>query len=130
MHGLAWLICLTVASSVAHYVDNTLFFSEYPEPVWLNPTIVDVCWFVMTPLAWFGYRLMLRGSRHAASVVLLLYAGANLLTLGHYFCHRTMNIAPRIHGFILIEAILAVLLIIYVCLPYLKQAPNRQDKVA
>ncbi len=49
---------MTFVSSILHYVDNILFFAHYPEPDWINPQIVDLFWFVMTPLAPLGFYLI------------------------------------------------------------------------
>ncbi|MCB1628806.1 MAG: hypothetical protein KDI48_13855, partial [Xanthomonadales bacterium] len=66
--------------------------------------MVDAFWFVMAPLAWIGYRLCRQGRHLSGSAVLLLYAGCNLLTLGHYRFAPFSHIAPRIHAYILLEA--------------------------
>ncbi|MFG6455726.1 hypothetical protein [Roseateles sp. BYS96W] len=108
---LRWLLWATFASSILHYVDNVLMFEQYPEPPWINRHIVDAFWWLMTPLAWFGYRLMRNGALRAGTVMLLLYAACNLLTLGHYRYAPMDEISPRIHAFIGLEAVLAMALI-------------------
>lgn len=114
--GLKWLLLANVAASVLHYADNLLFFEqypEYPEPTWINRSIVDAFWFFMTPLAWFGYRLVRNGSLRRGQLLLLGYAFCNLLSLGHYRYAPMHEIAHRIHAFILLEAALAGVLIVY-----------------
>ena len=49
--SLKWLVWFNIFTTILHYVDNILFFAHYPEPTWLNPTLVDAFWFVMTPFA-------------------------------------------------------------------------------
>lgn len=118
---LRWLLLATVASSILHYADNLIFFEHYPEPPWINRRLIDVFWWVMTPLAWIGYRLVRRGAHRAGTATVLVYAACNLLTLGHYRYAPIHDISLRIHAFILIEAALAVVLIVFLLITY----PNR-----
>lgn len=111
--SLLWLLLATVAASVLHYADNLLFFEQYPEPPWINRTLIDVFWLLMTPLAWIGYRLIRRGAQLAGTAVLLAYAACNLLSLGHYLYAPMHDISLRIHAFIVLEAALAVVLIAF-----------------
>ncbi|UBT80437.1 hypothetical protein LCH33_003860 [Pseudomonas amygdali] len=119
---LRWLLWATVASSVLHYADNLLFFHQYPEPPWINRHMIDAFWWLMTPLAWIGYRMMRRSAHRAGAATLLAYAGCNLLTLGHYRYAPIHEISLRIHTFILIEAALAVALIAYLLITYPKRS--------
>ncbi len=114
LQGLFWLLILNVIATIFHYADNVCYFPQYPEPIWLNPTIVDAFWFVMTPLAIIGYRLIRRGSLRTGSLVLYTYATASLLVLGHYNYAPFLAISLGIHLFILAEAAVAVVLILYV----------------
>ena len=114
---LKWLLLANVAGSVLHYVHNILFFEQYPEPTWINRSLIDAFWFVMTPLAWLGYRLLQHGRIHAGTWVLTGYAACSLLTLGHYHYAPMHAIAPSIHLFILLEAALALALLVYLFLP-------------
>jgi len=107
---LRWLLAANVAASILHYVDNVLFFAQYPEPRWIDTHFIDAFWFAMTPQAWLGYRLMRRGRTHTGAGVLYLYAAAGLLVLGHYRYAPWCGIAARIHVFILLEAIAALAL--------------------
>jgi len=111
---LLWLVLANVASTVAHYLDNVVYFGEYPEPSWMTPHIIDGFWFVMTPFALIGYKLMVRGFVHWGSGFLYLYAVMSLLVLGHYRYAPMSNIGVRIHLFILLEAFLAIALVAYV----------------
>lgn len=120
LQQLKWLLIATFASSILHYVDNILFFDDYPEPVWINPHIVDLFWFVMTPLAPLGYQ-MFKARRYLLGLGLIVgYGLANMLTLGHYKYQPFLDISFKIHLFILIEAALAFLLIGYVIAFYIK----------
>ncbi|MDP9099272.1 MAG: hypothetical protein M3N48_09820 [Verrucomicrobiota bacterium] len=111
------LFCLLIANVVAtifHYTDNVCYFHLYPEPTWLNAKIVDAFWFVMTPLALIGYLLIRREHIRRGCLFLYAYATASLLVLGHYRFAPFFLIPFRIHLFILLEAALAFVLILYV----------------
>lgn len=51
---LAWIVILNISMTILHYVDNIIFFHEYPEPPWLTAGIVDAFWFLMTPIGLLG----------------------------------------------------------------------------
>jgi hypothetical protein len=103
-----------VAATVMHYVDNLVFFGDYPEPPWMKPHLIDAFWFVMTPFALVGYKLIGRGLIHWGSGVLHLYAAMSLLVLAHYRYAPISSIRFRIHLFIVVEAALALALVAYV----------------
>ena len=114
--SLSILLVLNIAASIVHYLDNIAFFSEYPEPTWLDPTRVDVAWFVMTPFACAGYALYRRGQIRLGASLLTIYALMGLLVLGHYRYADICSIALRIHGFILLEAGAAACLLAWLML--------------
>ncbi|MCG9756229.1 hypothetical protein L1D40_13515 [Shewanella insulae] len=118
---LKWLLLATFLSSILHYVDNILFFADYPEPVWINPSMVDLFWFFMTPLAPLGYLQLRRGNLHLSVSLLVLYGLSNMLTLGHYNYAPLMSIDSKIHLFILLEAVLGALVVAYVLWGYSKR---------
>ena len=111
---LLWLLVGNIVATIFHYADNVCYFPLYPEPLWLNASLVDAFWFVMTPLAVIGYWLVRRGFIHRGCLVLYAYAAASLLVLGHYRYAPFFSISPRIHLFIMVEAALALALVIYV----------------
>jgi len=111
---LLWLVLANVASTVAHYLDNMVYFGDYPEPPWMTPHIIDGFWFVMTPFAFIGYRLMARELVHWGSASLYLSSVMSLLVFGHYRYAPMSDIGVRIHLFILLEALLAIALVAYV----------------
>ena len=117
---LVWLVSINIAMSVLHYVDNLLFFHEYPEPPWLSPGIVDAFWFVMTPVALWGLWLARRGRQSYSSIVLLIYAGMSLLVLGHYRFAAFHEIGARIHLFIWLETAAAAALALWLLLAWNK----------
>ncbi len=113
MQWLKWLLVAVVASSILHYVDNILFFHAYPEPPWINRSMIDAFWFVMTPLTLVGYLLLKRGKLYSGCLALLACAGCNLLTPGHYFYAPICDIGLKINALILLEAGLAGVLVVF-----------------
>ncbi len=114
LRRLAALLIALVASSVLHYVDNIVHFHEYPEPAWIDRSMIDAFWFAMTPLAVVGYLLLRHGRFLPGCLALIAYAACNLLTLGHYAYAPMHAIGARIHAFILLEAVLAGLLVVVI----------------
>lgn len=125
---LFWLLIANVAASILHYGDNVMFFHEYPEPPWIDTRIIDGFWWLMTPLAVLGYFLLRRGRVHAGCALLHLYALASLLVLGHYLYAPFAHIPLRIHAFILLEAVLAVVLIGYVAIIQIRHASDSRTR--
>lgn len=104
-----WFI-ITIVTSILHYVDNVLFFEHYPEPTWLNAKLVDMFWFVMTPVAGLAIWLFKRQKNHSALIATFMYVAMNLLVLGHYNYQPFHHISFKIHLFIWLEAVSAVIL--------------------
>ncbi|EKO3516029.1 hypothetical protein LA983_000436 [Vibrio fluvialis] len=124
LYRLKWLLIATFFSSILHYVDNIVFFADYPEPVWINPRQIDLFWIAMTPLAPIGYQQIKQGRWLIGAGLLVMYGVCNMLTLGHYNYAPFTTIAFKIHAFILIEALLGSILIGYasaLCLAQLKR---------
>ena len=104
---------MTAASSVVHYADNIARFAAYPEPPWLNPTRVDLFWFVMTPFAVAAYLDARRGRARRALGLSVAYGVMNLLVLGHYLVLPPWRMPWSINFGIFLEAIAAVWLLTY-----------------
>ena len=111
---LLGVVMLNIVTTILHYVDNIIFLDEYPEPAWLSPGIVDAFWFLMTPVVLCGLWSAHRGHRVLSSLCLLVYVGMSLLVLGHYRFAPFHAIGMRIHAFIWLEALAAVVLVIWV----------------
>jgi hypothetical protein len=107
---LFMLVAANVVASVLHYVDNVIFFKHYPEPTWLNPHLVDMAWFIMTPFGLAGCLLFLQGRRTAAFACLYLFSLMNLLVLGHYLIAPPWKVSFKINLFIMLEAVGALIL--------------------
>ena len=101
-------------ATVLHYVDNVLFFPEYPEPPWNTPQIVAAFGFIILATAVLGYALFKQRNVRSGSLVLYAYSAMSLLALGHYLVAPIYSVGLRITLFILLEAFCAVLLAIYV----------------
>lgn len=83
----AALICVAVAVSVVHYVDNVTAYEAYPEPDTLpNPSagLIAAAWFVLTPFAVAGLVLLRQDRTRAAALCLGVYSASGLVGLGHY----------------------------------------------
>lgn len=127
-----WLVGVNIATTVLHYVDNILYFHEYPEPSWISPKLVDGFWFLMTPVAFLGLWLMRRHPR-GGRVTLAAYAVMSLLVLGHYRFAPFHAIGFRIHAFIWIEAAAALLLLTWLLVTWRRPtagAWNRPPTIA
>lgn len=111
--GLKWLFILNILTTILHYIDNVIFFEHYPEPTWLNAHLVDMFWFVMTPVAGLA---MWRFKQHKNSQALLgtfIYVAMSILVLGHYRYQPFHHISFKIHLFIWLEVVAAFLLALY-----------------
>ncbi|WP_299414705.1 hypothetical protein [Acaryochloris sp. IP29b_bin.148] len=121
---LAMLI-LCIVTSILHYVDNIIFFDQYPEPTWFNPSLVDILWFVMTPIGIAGYLLWQRGRLALAFGLLYLYVAMGQLTLGHYFYAPIWDLTWKMNGLILLESFTALMLGVY--LAWLQKTGRRES---
>lgn len=114
---LLLLLVLNIAASMAHYADNIVRFALYPEPPWLNPSRVDLFWFVMTPVGIVAYVLHRRGWPKAARFASVAYGSMGLLVLGHYLIAPPWKIAFEINALIVLEAVGAAAWLAYTTLP-------------
>ena len=111
--GLLLMLIVCIVTSILHYVDNVIFFDQYPEPTWFNPSLVDMLWFVMTPIGIAGYMLWQRGNLSVAFGLLYLYSAMGQLTLGHYFYAPIWELSWKMNGLILLESFTALIFGIY-----------------
>jgi hypothetical protein len=107
------LLAANLVASALHFGDNTLRFSEYPEPPWITgPHVVDALWLLITPLLGVGWYLARRERRWAAVGVLWTFGVLSMFALGHYFYASPLSLSLRINFLILLEASAAALLIV------------------
>jgi hypothetical protein len=123
---LIGLVMANVVTSILHYVDNIANFAHYPEPSWLNPHLIDMAWFVMTPFGILGCWLFGRGWRRAAHLCLYLYAIMGLLVLGHYLIAPPWELSFKINLFIVAEAVTALVLATFTAWLQLAGRANRE----
>jgi len=116
LRTLFWLVVANITASIIHYTDNLLFLEAYPEPDWIEPHLIDGFWFFMTPFAILGYRAMRKEAVGMGCLLLCAYGLMSLLVLGHYLYAPFLDIPPKIHLFIFLEAAMALLLLSYVLL--------------
>lgn len=122
-----WLLAMLVVcivTSILHYVDNVLFFDQYPEPTWFNPSLVDILWFVMTPLGITGYIFWQQRRRSLAFGLLYLYVVMGQLTLGHYFYAPIWELTWKMNGLILLESLTALIFGAYLVWLQIQTAPT------
>ena len=111
---LATLLLVNLVASTLHFADNMLRFGEYPEPKWIaGPHIVDALWFVVTPLLAAGWWLARREMKWLSVGILWLYGGLSMFVLGHYLYASPTMLTLRINILILMEAIAALLLVLF-----------------
>lgn len=122
-----WLLAMLVVcivTSILHYVDNVLFFAQYPEPTWFNPSLVDILWFVMTPIGITGYSFWQQGRRTLAFGLLYLYVAMGQLTLGHYFYAPIWELTWKMNGLIFLESLTALIFGAYLVWLQIQRAPT------
>lgn len=108
------LFTITSLASVGHYVDNIMYWSSYPEPPWLYPHLVEIFWFVMTPVGLVGMGAFQSGRVLRGSRLLFAYGVMNLFSLGHYNVRPPWEISAKINALIGFETIAALCLMGYI----------------
>lgn len=127
MVRLRWLLALNVLATVLHYMDNVLFFPEYPEPPWNSPQIVTAFGFIVLATGVLGYTLIKQRKVRSGSLVLYGYSAMSLLAFGHYLVAPIDSVGFRITLFIFLEAFCAVSLAIYVACIQIRTGTLRQS---
>jgi len=121
---LLGMLIVCILTSILHHVDNILFFDQYPEPTWFNPSLVDFLWFVMTPMGIVGYYLWQQGRRALGFRLLYVYVAMGQLTLGHYVYEPIWALTWKINGLILLESWTALILGSYLVWLQLRVVPT------
>ncbi|ABW29573.1 hypothetical protein [Acaryochloris marina] len=122
--GLLALLVVCIVTSILHYADNVLFFDQYPEPTWFNPSLVDFLWFVMTPIGIAGYICWKQERRSLALGLLYLYVAMGQLTLGHYVYAPIWDLTWKMNSLILLESLTALIFGAYVGWLQVRTAPT------
>jgi hypothetical protein len=108
------LIVINIFASILHYVDNIIFFEQYPEPSWFTPQMTDSIWLIMTPLGLAGFYQYIKKAFSSAYLCLYLYIIMSQITLGHYIITPMWYLSFKMNTLILLESITAIPLLIFV----------------
>ncbi len=85
---LRGLIACSILSTGIHFTHNFLYVDEYPQSSWFPNSIVQVAVIITWPALTFsglrGYRLYREGRYETANLLVGLYAGLGIFTLGHF----------------------------------------------
>jgi hypothetical protein len=111
---LLFLIAINIFASILHYVDNIIFFDQYPEPSWFTPQITDSIWLIMTPLSLAGYYQYIKKAFSSAYLCLYMYIIMSQITLGHYVITPMWHLSLKMNTLILLESVTAIPLLIFV----------------
>jgi hypothetical protein len=113
-----WILGASVVSTIVHYTDNYIDIEHYPQPEWIDRTVVVVAWFAFTAFGALGYVLLRRGALLAAGLSFLVYSYTALSSLGHYRYGEFSDFTARMHLMIWLDGLagLAVLGLATACL--------------
>ena len=120
---VVWFM-INIITSVLHYVHNIVYFEDYPEPVWINTTLVDMFWFVMTPVGIFGLYWELLQHHTKSYVATVLYCVMSMITIGHYFVESDKAVTMAMHFYIWIEVLSALMFLGYATARHLGRKQN------
>ena len=102
-------------ASLVHFVHNAEFLAEYPNlPVSWTRAGVYGAWVGLTALGAGGWLLFARGYRLAGLLLLAVYAGLGLDSLGHYVGASPSQHTPAMNVTILLEVGAAALVLVEV----------------
>jgi hypothetical protein len=107
------LVTVNLLASTAHFADNAMRFSRYPEPHWISgPSTVVILWLAITPFLLTGWWLARRAQLRIAAVILVLYSLVSLFVVGHYAYAPVTTLPLSIHLGIAANAIAAFTLLL------------------
>lgn len=49
------LLIVNAISTILHYMDNFVFYEQYPQPAWITPDSIYIAWIALTIFGIFGY---------------------------------------------------------------------------
>jgi hypothetical protein len=105
------ILIFNCLSTWLHYTDNALFLTQYPGPEWFTPLGIFLTVVIMTPVGWMGYWLYTQGKILLAYLLLGLYSITSISSPGHYLYPMAMEMSPKMHSLIWLDAIAGLLLI-------------------
>jgi hypothetical protein len=114
---LTVLFLTAVAVSVVHYTDNTVNYDDFPKAEDLpNPsrTLVGASWFLFTAAGVAGYVLFRRAPTSLSLVLLAVYSGSGLVSIGHYTAPGALDMPVLRHAHVLADLALGLALLGFV----------------
>jgi hypothetical protein len=107
------LIWLTLYACTLHFVDNVYFFSDYPEPAWLNAPIVGLLWIPLALIAHRAVDYLYNGKSDRTFTLVHGFVVGNWISLGHYLFASPAEVATRINAIIALQVAMATVLFVY-----------------
>ena len=101
------------AASLVHFVHNAEYLADYPNmrASW-SRTDVYLAWFAMTAVGLVGLLLVVRGLQIPGLLLVVVYAGLGLDSLGHYLLAPMSAHSGAMNVTILVEVAAATVLLI------------------
>jgi hypothetical protein len=113
---LRGLIAFSVLSTAIHFTHNFLNVSDYPQSSLLpNSTVqvaVIVAWPLLTGAGLYGYQLYKQHRYQTANLLIALYAGLGIATLGH-FTAGNPQIPPFFYATIFTDGLAGLSLLVF-----------------
>jgi hypothetical protein len=85
---LRGLIVFSVLSTAIHFTHNFFYVDEYPQASYASNKAVQVAvviaWPLLTAAGLYGYRLYKERRYSTANLLIALYSGLGIATLGHF----------------------------------------------
>lgn len=98
------LLIASIISTAIHFVDNYRYFEHYPQPDWITPPGVYRSWILWTLSAVAGYWLYQHNRVGLSHLCLVIYSTCGLSSLAHYLYGHLSEFTPKMHLFILTDA--------------------------
>ncbi|MDX6615245.1 MAG: hypothetical protein QOD60_336 [Solirubrobacterales bacterium] len=113
---LRGLIAFSVLSTATHFTHNFLNVSDYPQSSLLpNSTVqvaVIISWPLLTGAGLYGYQLYKQRRYQTANLLIALYSGLGIATLGH-FTAGNPQIPPFFYATIFTDALAGLSLLAF-----------------
>ncbi len=115
--SLKWLqslLIINLVSTIIHYIDNYIFFDQYPLPDWVVPEGVYISWLILTPFAFLGYWLYHKRLFWLAYGCLCIYSVTATSSLLHYFYAPPLSFGWKMNLLICSDGIAGTALISFI----------------
>jgi hypothetical protein len=101
------LLAVAIPLSLVHYTDNAVNYDVYPKgsvgPVDITQTVVWVSWLVFAAAGIAGYLLYRAGTTIPGLVLIAVFSGSGLISLGHYSVPGMSKVEAWRHVFIWVD---------------------------